>query len=96
MIKNFFKTVWRNTWKNKVFSGITILGLTTGFSCCLLIYLFIQHELSYDKFNSRADRIFRVTSTSQSTNGKSNLAVTPAPWAPAMKKDFPEIENYTR
>src|ERR1700754_4152508 len=96
MIENFFKTAWRNIWKSKVFSFITIIGLTTGFSCCLLIYLFVQHELSYDRFNRNAENIYRLTSESVGTKGKTALAVTPAPWGPAMKKDFPEIDNYVR
>src|SRR5215204_6559352 len=96
MIKNYFKTAWRNLWRNKVFSGINILGLSIGLACCLLMFLFIQHELSFDKFNVKAKSIYRLTSTVVSNDGATNLAVTPAPWAPLMKKDFPEIKNYTR
>jgi putative ABC transport system permease protein len=96
MFKNYFKTAWRNFWKNKIFSAINILGLSTGLTCCILIFLFIQHELSYDKFNTQAKNIYRLTSTMQTTNGEGELAVTPAPWAPLMKKDFPEIKEYTR
>ncbi len=96
MIKNYFKTAWRNLWRNKVFSAINILGLSIGLACCILMFLFIQHELSYDKFNIHAANIYRITSESESTSGKTNLAVTPAPWAPMMKKDFPEINNYVR
>lgn len=96
MIKNYFKIAWRNLWKNKIFSAINILGLSTGLAGCILIFLFIQHELSYDKFNTQAKNIYRLTSITQSTNGETGLAVTPAPWAPAMKKDFPEIKEYTR
>ena len=96
MIKNYFKIAWRNLWKNKVFSAINILGLSTGLACCILMFLFIQNELSYDKFHKRAKNIYRVTSEAEGPNGKSDLAVTPAPWAPLMKKDFPEIRNYTR
>ncbi len=96
MIKNYFKTAWRNLWKNKTFSVIIILGLSVGLACCILMFLFIQHELSYDKFNVHASNIYRITSESESTSGKTNLAVTPAPWAPLMKKDFPEINNFVR
>jgi putative ABC transport system permease protein len=96
MFKNYFKIAFRNLWKNKVFSVINILGLSAGLACCILIFLFIQHELSYDKFNAQAKNIYRITSVTPSTNGNSELAVTPAPWAPLMKKDFPEIKEYTR
>ncbi len=96
MIRNYFLIAWRNLWKNKLFSAINILGLSTGLACCILMFLFIQHELSYDKFNTQAKNIYRITSELQGVTEKSNLAVTPAPWAPLMKKDFPEISEYTR
>jgi putative ABC transport system permease protein len=96
MIKNYFKTAWRNLWRNKVFSAINILGLSTGLACCILMFLFIQHELTFDKFNVNAHTIYRLTSEAEGPNGKTNLAVTPAPWAPLMKKDYAEIRNYTR
>lgn len=96
MLKNYFIIAWRNLWKNKTFSIINILGLSIGLACCILMFLFIQHELSYDKFNEHAANIYRLTSESESTSGKTNLAVTPAPWAPLMKSDFPEINNYVR
>jgi putative ABC transport system permease protein len=96
MFKNYFKTAFRNLWKNKIFSAINIFGLSAGLACCILIFLFIQNELSYDTFNIKANNIYRLTSTMQSTNGERDLAVTPAPWAPLMKNDFPEIKEYVR
>ena len=96
MIKNYLITAWRNLWKYKTFSLINIFGLSIGLACCILMFLFIQHELSYDKFNAHASNIYRITSESESTSGKTNLAITPAPWAPLMKKDFPEINNFVR
>lgn len=96
MIKNYFKIAVRNILKNKLFSAINILGLSTGLACCILMFLFIQHELSYDKFHENSKNIYRLTSEGQGTSEKSTLAVTPAPWAPTMKKDFPEIKNYVR
>jgi len=96
MIKNYFKTAWRNLWRNKVFSAINILGLSTGLACCILMFLFIQNELSYDRYNKHANNIYRITSAVEGPTGRTSLAVTPAPWAPLMKKDYPEIKNYTR
>ncbi len=96
MIRNYFLIAWRNLWKNKIFSAINIFGLSTGLACCILMFLFIQHELSYDKFNIQSKNIYRITSVMQGPADKSNLDVTPAPWAPLMKKDFPEIREYTR
>lgn len=96
MIKNYFKTAWRNLWRNKIFSGINILGLSIGLACCILMFLFIQHELSYDKFNVNAKNIYRIVSIPVGGKDKKELAVTPAPWAPLMKKDYPEIKEYVR
>src|SRR5260221_1427117 len=96
MIKNHLKTAWRNLWRNKVFSAINILGLSTGLACCILMFLFIQHELSYDKFNVNAKNIYRITSLFAEEKDKKELAVTPAPWAPMMKKDYPEIKEFVR
>lgn len=96
MIKNYFLIAWRNLAKHKIFSAINILGLSAGLACCILIFLFIQNELSYDKFNDRAGHIYRLISDMPGPAGKNTLAVTPAPWAPLMKKDFPEIHEYVR
>ena len=96
MIKNYFKTAWRNLWRNKVFSGINILGLSIGLACCILMFLFIQHELSYDKFNVNAKNIYRIVSIPVDAKDKKELAVTPAPWALLMKKDYPEVKEYVR
>ncbi len=96
MISNYFKTAWRNLWNNKLLSGINILGLSAGLCCCILIFLFIQHELSHDKFNRHEKNIYRLTSVSLATPSAKELAVAPAPWAPLMKKDFPEIKEFTR
>ncbi len=60
MIKNYFKIAWRNLWKNKIFSSVNIIGLSIGLTCCLLMALYIQHELSYDNFQAKGDRIVRV------------------------------------
>ena len=96
MIKNYFKTAWRNLWTNKAFSSINILGLSIGLACCILMFLFIQNELSYDKFNVNAKNIYRIFSIPVEGKDKKELAVTPAPWAPLMKKDYPEIKEYVR
>jgi len=96
MFRNYVKVALRNFGRNKVFSTINVLGLSAGLACCIVIFIFVQHELSYDTFNSHAKNIYRITSVMQGATDKSELAVTPAPWAPLMKKDFPEIKEYTR
>ena len=60
MFRNYFKVAFRNLLKRKGFSLINILGLATGMAVCLLIILFIQSELSYDKHHEKADNIYRV------------------------------------
>ncbi len=95
MLKNYLKIAYRNLNKNKVFSAINIFGLAIGFACCLLIFLFIRHELSFDKFHVNADKIYRLTSIGKGPDDK-HLAVTPSPWAPNMQKEFPEIKESVR
>jgi putative ABC transport system permease protein len=71
MLKNFFKIALRNLWKKKAFSIINIAGLAVGVAASVLIFLVIHYELSYDGFQSKRDRIFRVTSTfTKSANGE--------------------------
>src|ERR1700704_3860924 len=96
MLKHYLKTALRDLWKNKIFSLINISGLAIGLACCILMFLFIRNELSFDKFHKNARNIYRVTSIADATDGKTSLAITPAPWAPLMKKDYPEINNYVR
>ena len=67
MVKNYFKIAFRNLWKNKGFSAINIFFLAMGIAICLLITLFVKDELSYDKYNEKADRIYRVNADVRST-----------------------------
>lgn len=96
MIENYFKIAWRTLLKNKLFSSINILGLSLGIALCFLIMLFVQDELSYDRFNDKADRIARIIFGGNVNGGKINEAGVMAPVAAAMKKDFPKVEDATR
>lgn len=96
MINNYFKIAWRTIRKNKLFSSINILGLSLGIALCFLIMLFVQDELSYDRFNEKADRIARIAFNANINGGKINEAGVMAPVAATMKKDFPEVEDATR
>ncbi|HTQ29526.1 MAG TPA: ABC transporter permease [Puia sp.] len=98
MIKNYFKTAFRNLWKNRLSSGINIFGLTIGITSCLLIVLYIRHELSYDAFQRNGDRIVRVI-MEYSFNGSPQSAkgnYTSVRVAPVLKKTFPEVESGIR
>lgn len=96
MLENYFKVAFRNLWKNKAFSAINIIGLASGLGICLLILLYVLDEMSYDKFNKRADRIFRVNNEVRFGGNYFDLAVAPAMMGPTMKKDLPQVEQYTR
>lgn len=96
MFKNYFKVALRNLWKNKGFSAINIIGLAVGIAVCLLITLYVIDELGYDKFNAKADRIYRVDGDIQFGGNHFILAVAPDPMGPALKKDFPQVEQYVR
>jgi len=96
MIKNYLKLAFRNLWKHRTFSIINILGLTIGMTACFLIFLYISFELSYDSFNSKADRTYRVVSDIKTPTETLN-AGGPA-WAvpPFAKHEFPEVEAFAR
>jgi putative ABC transport system permease protein len=92
MLRNYLKTALRNLWKNKGFSAINIIGLTIGMASSLLILLWVRNELSYDRFNAHADRIYRITADA----GGFKVAVNP-PWMPAaLQATMPEIRSVMR
>ncbi|HEX5152687.1 MAG TPA: ABC transporter permease [Parafilimonas sp.] len=96
MFKNYLKTAWRNIKKNKLFSFINILGLSFGIATCFIIMLYVQDELSYDRFNTNANNIARLIFKADLNGGKINESVIMPPVAQAMKKDFPEVQDATR
>jgi putative ABC transport system permease protein len=96
MLKNYFKIAWRNIQNNKLFSFINIFGLSIGFTCCLLIGLYILHETSYDHHHKNADRLYEIATTFVKDGKNDPTPNTPAPMAAAMKQEFPEIEETTR
>ena len=96
MLKNYLKVALRNLVKQKSYSVITIIGLSVGITCCLLIMLYVKQELSYDKFYPQSDRIFRVAHQVTTPQSVTYAAATPAPLAPALKEEYPEIQHITR
>ncbi len=96
MIKNYFKIAFRNLWRHRVFSLINILGLTVGMTACFLIFLYVRFELSYDKFHSKGDRIYRIvcdikTPTETMHPGGPSWAV-----GPHLMGGFPQVEAAVR
>ena len=99
MIRNYLKIAFRNLTKYKFISFINLFGLTLGLICCLLIFIFILHELSYDKYHPNADRVYRVTRrfSNPETGALSlHLSTVAPPFGPLLQNDFKEIENMTR
>jgi putative ABC transport system permease protein len=96
MIKNYFKIAFRNLWKHKGFSAINIIGLAIGIATCLIIMLFVNNELGYDRFNKKADRMVRVYFQGNVQGEEMKEASVMAPVAPTMKADFPEVQEATR
>jgi len=97
MFRNYLKTAWRNLLKNKTFSAINILGLSIGIAAFLLIINYIRFEYSFDDFNINKGRIYRVPMIISEKGGKpQTFAFTYPALAPAMKKDFPEVEEVVR
>ncbi|HEU5366152.1 MAG TPA: ABC transporter permease [Hanamia sp.] len=96
MIKNYFKIAFRNLWKNKVFSFINILGLTVGMTACFLIFLYVKFELSYDAFNTKANRIYRLVTDLKTPSDNLHISVTSWSFAPKIKSELPEVQSFTR
>ncbi|MEI9807065.1 MAG: ABC transporter permease [Bacteroidota bacterium] len=95
MIKNYLKVAWRNLMKNKVFSFINILGLTIGITVCMMIFLFIMNEFSFDTFHKQKKNIYRVMRGYDAT--KNRVAYLSGPYATALLNDFPgEIKKAVR
>jgi putative ABC transport system permease protein len=96
MFRNYLKVALRNLWKSKAFSAINILGLAVGLATCLLILLYVVDELSYDRYNEKADRIYRVNCDIKFGGGDLHLTVASDPMGPTLKKDYPQVEEFTR
>jgi putative ABC transport system permease protein len=97
MLRNYFKTAWRNLMKNKMFSFINIAGLSIGIAACLLILQYVSFELSYDKFNKNEADLYRVTND-RYQNGRliQHGTITYSAIGKAMQDDYPEVINHTR
>src|ERR1700733_1303589 len=96
MIRNYLKTAIRSLWKNKGFSAINIVGLAIGLATCLLIIIYVMDELSYDRWNPNADRVYRLDGEIKFGGNHFILAVAPAPAGPTMLRDYPEVEKEVR
>jgi len=96
MLRNYFKIAFRNLLRNKSFSIINISGLAIGMASAILILLWVQNEISFDRFHVYKDRLYEVWEKESRDGGTQTSLNTQQLMAPALKKDFPEIENTTR
>lgn len=96
MLKNYLKIALRNFRRQKLFSLINIFGLALGIACTILILLWVENELSYDHFNQKADRIYRLYGDLTLGGSLRSAPLIGAPVAPALKQAFPEVENTVR
>ncbi len=96
MFKNYFKVALRNLFKRKGFSLINILGLATGMAVCLLIVLFVQSELGFDKHHEKADHIYRIVLERYYPGRSTSYSFIPQSIGAAVKAEYPEVLESTR
>ncbi|MDN5200910.1 ABC transporter permease [Fulvivirgaceae bacterium BMA10] len=96
MLKNYFKVAIRSLLRHKSYSFINIFGLSIGFTCCMLIVLFIQNELSYDRFHDNLDNIVRAHRESRFDGNVRSGVTTPTALLPTLKKSLPEVQTGVR
>ena len=95
MIKNYFKTAWRNLWKNKLYTTLNVAGLTFGITCFLMIGLYLFDELTFDEQHSKADRIYRVIEHKNVNGEATTIAAAGYKLASESKKGIAGVENTT-
>jgi putative ABC transport system permease protein len=96
MLRNFLLITFRNLRKDGWYSLVNILGLTIGITFSLFLIFYIKDELSYDRSNKKADRIYRVNTYVHEKDKNTDIAITQLPLGPTMKKDYPEVEDMVR
>ncbi len=96
MFRNYFITSTRSLMRNKGFSILNIIGLAVGFATFSLISFYVYHELSFDRYHEKADRIFRIVENLRTENEELYQSTSAPPMGPRFLKDFPEVENYVR
>ncbi len=90
MLRNYLIVAYRNLMRHKVYSLINVTGLSIGIAFCILTFLYVRREWSFDAFHVKADRIYRVYSKGEVGEGSVAMATTPGPLGPALAKAFPE------
>jgi putative ABC transport system permease protein len=96
MLKNYFKIAVRNLWKQKVFTFINLAGMAVGMACCFLLLIYVNHEMHYDEYHPNVDRLYRVNYHASFGGSDMVMETIPAPIAPLMQQDFPQVEQIAR
>ncbi len=96
MFKNYILVALRNLWKNRGYASINISGLAVGLATSIFIFLYIINELSYDRFHTHSDRIYKAWVSGKMPTGEMHDAVTAGPMAAALLADYPEVEQVVR
>ena len=93
MLKSYIVIAWRNLWRNKAFSAINIIGLAIGMASAVIILLWIQNEISFDRFHEKGNRIYAVWNRTKIEGKVISFINTPKPMARTLEKDLPEVEQ---
>lgn len=96
MFQNYLKITFRNLWKNRQYSIINVLGLSIGIAAVVLILIYLRFEWSYDRFHENVDDIYRIAVESNWEGRIDKFHLFLAPVGPALKKDFPQVKEFTR
>lgn len=96
MIESYLKIAWRNLWKSKGYSTLNIVGLATGMAAAVLILLWVQHEVSFDLFHSKKDRLYMAGNHSKMDGTVATWFATPQPLGPALTREIPEVIRTSR
>ena len=96
MIKNLLLIAIRNFRKDSWYSLLNVLGLTIGITFSLFLIFYIVDELGYDRFNEKADRVYRINSHIHEKDKNTDWVLSQFPLGPRMKRDFPEVEEFVR
>ena len=96
MFKNYVIITLRNVTKQKAYAFINLTGFAVGLATCILILLYVLHELSYDNFHANADRIYRIGVEGNLSGDFVKYPLSNLGTGPAMLQDYPEVESFTR
>jgi putative ABC transport system permease protein len=96
LIKNYFTSLFRNSMKDKFYSLLNLVGLGIGLACAIFIFMYVQDELSFDKYNENYERIYRLEGDFYISGKQDLMAITQIPLGPTLMDEYPEIEEAAR